>query len=206
MTRINALSPRQVVMTREGAKAAADQYRPVRGRLEANYAIELVQSDHTLVDMIVVDDECRQPIGRPWLTLMIDVASRTVPGFHLTMLDLSAVSVGMAMRHAVLPNEPWLIERGMAASWTNEGVIDVTDVTPAIRAFEQDMSSHALRRTSRLGRSYRARAFAKAGGAAPSTAENRVESQPVATIPDIPRYCPSGIYTLRHRHGFRFAQ
>lgn len=67
------------------------------------------------------DDRCRK---------------QDVPGFHLTMLELFTVSVGMAMRHAVSPNEPWLTERGMAASWTNEAVIDVTDVTPAIRAFD----------------------------------------------------------------------
>ena len=70
------------------------------------YALELVQSDHTLVDVIAVDDVYRRPIGRPWITLMIDIASRTVPGFHLTMLHPSAVSVGMAMRHAVLPKDP----------------------------------------------------------------------------------------------------
>ena len=122
--RIDALPPKAVAAAREGQKAAADKFRPVRGRLDAGYALELVQSDHTLVDVILVDDAYRQPIGRPWLTLMIDVASRTVPGFHLTMLKPSAVSVGMAMRHAVLPKAPWLAQRGMAAPWANEGVMD----------------------------------------------------------------------------------
>jgi len=30
--------------------------------------MDLVQIDHTPVDVIVVDRENRQPIGRPWLT------------------------------------------------------------------------------------------------------------------------------------------
>jgi len=122
--RIAALPPEDIIAAREGTKAAADRFRPVRGRLEAGYALELVQSDHTLVDVIAVDDVYRRPIGRPWITLMIDIASRTVPGFHLTMLHPSAVSVGMAMRHAVLPKDPWLAERSMSAPWGNQGLMD----------------------------------------------------------------------------------
>jgi transposase InsO family protein len=34
--------------------------------------------DHTLVDVVIVDEGDRLPIGRPWLTLAIDVASRAV--------------------------------------------------------------------------------------------------------------------------------
>ncbi|MGG2204572.1 transposase, partial [Escherichia coli] len=35
--------------------------------------LEQVQIDHTVIDLIVVDDRDRQPIGRPYLTLAIDV-------------------------------------------------------------------------------------------------------------------------------------
>ncbi len=123
-TRLDRLAPQTVTARRQGAKAAADKWEPTRGVLEAGYALELVQSDHTLVDVIVVDDLYRKPIGRPWLTLMIDVASRTVPGFHLDMLAPSAVSVGMCMRQAVLPKADWLAERDMEAPWNNQGLMD----------------------------------------------------------------------------------
>ena len=122
--RLDRLPPQTVTARRQGAKAAADKWEPTRGVLEASYALELVQSDHTLVDVIVVDDLYRKPIGRPWLTLMVDVASRTVPGFHLDMLAPSAVSVGMCMRQAVLPKADWLAEHGMEAPWDNQGLMD----------------------------------------------------------------------------------
>ena len=122
--RLDKLAPQTVTARRQGAKAAAGKWEPTRGVLEADYALELVQSDHTLVDVIVVDDLYRKPIGRPWLTLMIDVASRTVPGFHLDMLAPSAVSVGMCMRQAVLPKADWLATRGMEAPWDNQGLMD----------------------------------------------------------------------------------
>ncbi len=153
--RIDALPPGRVVAAREGSKAAADRHRPVRGRLEAGYALELVQSDHTLVDVIAVDDVYRQPIGRPWVTFMIDLASRTVPGFHLTMLHPSSVSVGMAIRHAVLPKAPWLAERGMVAPWANEGLMDRLHLDNA-----REHHSDALKRGCRvhsIGLQYRPR-------------------------------------------------
>lgn len=122
--RIAALSPVATTRAREGRKAANDRWEPVRGALEADYALDLVQSDHTLIDVIVVDDLYRQPIGRPWVTLMIDVASRTVPGFHLDLLAPSAVAVAMCMRHAVLPKRDWLADRSLAAPWPNHGLMD----------------------------------------------------------------------------------
>lgn len=122
--RLDRLAPQTVTLRRQGVKAAADRWEPTRGVLTADYALELVQSDHTLVDVIVVDDLYRKPIGRPWLTLMIDVASRTVPGFHLDMLSPSSVSVGMCMRHAVLPKGEWLAVHGMEAPWESQGLMD----------------------------------------------------------------------------------
>jgi putative transposase len=34
--------------------------------------LDIVQIDHTKLDIIVVDREQRLPIGRPWITLAID--------------------------------------------------------------------------------------------------------------------------------------
>lgn len=54
--------------------------------------MDILQIDHTRVDVIVVDRERRQPIGRPWLTLSIDIASRAVVetgakrGYEITLL------------------------------------------------------------------------------------------------------------------------
>ena len=93
------------------------------------YAVELPnavwQIDHTPVDVIVVDSQSRQPIGRPWLTLVIDVASRLVPGLHVTLEPPSVVSVGMALRHAILPKLEALRERDIAADWPGCGLPDV---------------------------------------------------------------------------------
>ena len=86
----------KVLAGRRGRKAARDRYGPVTGSLVADYPLSLVQIDHTLVDVIVVDAETREPIQRPWLTLAIDVATRCVAGFHLSLEPPSATSVAHA--------------------------------------------------------------------------------------------------------------
>jgi len=43
--------------------------------------LERVQIDQTRIDVVVVNEGDRLPIGRPWLTLAIDVASRVFLGF-----------------------------------------------------------------------------------------------------------------------------
>ena len=53
------------------------------GELRASQPLEIVQVDHTRAGIIVVDEETREPIGSPWLTLAIDVFSRMVTGFYL---------------------------------------------------------------------------------------------------------------------------
>lgn len=75
--RVKALDLRFVLGKREGSKRAREKCGPVGvSSLRADLPMDLVQIDHTLMDVMVVDRERRRSIGRPWLTLAIDVASR----------------------------------------------------------------------------------------------------------------------------------
>ncbi|MEG8223533.1 transposase family protein [Sphingomonas sp. HH69] len=139
--RIGRISPKDLIKARDGAKAAADRFRPVTAEYSANHALEIVQIDHTLVDAIIVDERHRQPIGRPWLSLAIDVASRCVAGFYLTLEHPSAISVAMTMRHAVLPKENWLASLGIAAPWSSSGLPDLIHMDNA-----REFHGRALRR------------------------------------------------------------
>ena len=106
--RMRARPKREAVAKREGAKAARDRYAPVVGSLEANWPLSLIQIDHTLVDVIVVDTATRAPIQRPWLTLAIDVCTRCVAGFHLSLEPPSATSVALCLSHAPYWR-PWMV-------------------------------------------------------------------------------------------------
>jgi putative transposase len=120
--RLQTRRPRDVVAKREGRKAARDRYLPAVGSLEAHWPLSLIQIDHTLVDVIVVDSATRMPIQRPWLTLAIDVCTRCVAGFHLSLEPPSATSVALCLSHAALSKESWLAERGIDAVWPVRGI------------------------------------------------------------------------------------
>lgn len=122
--RVDKVLPSLQLRRREGKKAADDRYRPVIAEYTAEYALQVVQFDHTLVDVIVVDEVYRQPIQRPWLTLGVDVASSAAVGFYLTLEAPSALSVAMALTHAVLPKERWLHGLGISAPWPIHGLPD----------------------------------------------------------------------------------
>jgi len=97
---------------------------PVPGKFEVSRPLQVVQIDHTKADIFVVDEENRQPIGRPWLTLAMDVCSRMVTGFYLTMAAPSRLSTSLCLLHSVFDKSTWLRERGISDPWPIAGLPD----------------------------------------------------------------------------------
>lgn len=116
--RISRVSDRVIVERRLGKKAADDKYAPRTGSFpNADYPGAVWQIDHTPLDLVIVDDVHRRHIGRPWLTVAIDVYSRCIAGFYLSLDKPSEVSVGMCLVHAMLPKDGWLMAYGVKARW-----------------------------------------------------------------------------------------
>jgi putative transposase len=71
--RIHRLDPRTRTRTRYGSKVAHGKHAATPGSFPVQDVLQSVQIDHALADVIVVDQRDRLAIGRPWLTLAIDV-------------------------------------------------------------------------------------------------------------------------------------
>jgi len=116
--RIKELPPRDVMAGRYGEKAAREEYEQIRGHYPgADYPLAYVQIDHTRLDIQAVSARDRLPIGRVWLTLAIDVFSRVVVGFYITIEAPSAFSTCMCIRNAVLPKENFLLGLDVKGEW-----------------------------------------------------------------------------------------
>ena len=119
--RIARMNPVEVGRRREGAESV----RPLQSAGDEVPVVESildqVQIDHTVMDLIVVDDRDRQPIGRPYLTVAIDVCSRCLVGMVVTLEPPSAVSVGLCLAHAAGDKRPWLERLGIDAAWPMSG-------------------------------------------------------------------------------------
>ena len=139
--RVRNKSSETLIGRREGRRAARERLAPVLGSLESPGPLALVQIDHTLVDVIVVDSVTRAPIQRPWLTVAIDVYSRCVAGFYLSLEPPSATSVALCIAQAALPKEAWLAQRGIDAVWPVSGIMRTLHLDNA-----KEFRSEALRR------------------------------------------------------------
>lgn len=123
--RINKLAGELVLRRREGAKAASEKFRPLRGSFPgAEFPLSVVQIDHTPMDVIVVDEIHRKPINRPYLTVAVDVYSRMVVGFYISLDHPGAFATGMCISRAILGKEMYLNKLGIEdITWPCWGVM-----------------------------------------------------------------------------------
>lgn len=120
--RIANLPARENANKRLGTKRASEIYAPLRGSFPGgDFPNAVVQIDHTPVDIILVDGEHRLPIGRPYLTLAIDVATKLVTGYYLSLDPVNALSAGLCIAHAVMRKDVWLAKRNINADWPIHG-------------------------------------------------------------------------------------
>jgi putative transposase len=78
-TRVRRIDAERRAKLRQDVRSV-EAMRATPGGLNVEQPLQLVQIDHTLTDVVVVDEETRQFVGRPWLTLGIDVFTRMVTG------------------------------------------------------------------------------------------------------------------------------
>lgn len=143
--RLNGLSPEERQRRGEWVTPIA----PVSGRTPIpRFPLDAVQIDHTKVDIILVDPIDRWPIGRPWLTLAIDLHSRCIAGMLLSLEAPSVTSVGLCLVHVATDKAGWLAERGIKAEWPVVGKPRLISVDNGAEfhsaAFERGCEQHGI--------------------------------------------------------------
>jgi len=119
--RIGDLDLRNIALRREGV-AAAIALDPAVGSYSAALPLDVVQIDHTVVDVFIVDEISRQVIDRPVLTLAIDVCTRMVTGYYVGLDDPSTTRTGVTFAHSVFEKDKWLADRKLELPWPVAGL------------------------------------------------------------------------------------
>ncbi len=123
--RIKQLSGYITMSKRQDKKAADHVYKPIQGKFPgADHPLSVVQIDHTLLDVILVDEKYRQPLGRPWITLAIDVYSRMIPGYYISLDPPGAIGTGICIANAILPKDNWMVLREVSGEWPCWGLME----------------------------------------------------------------------------------
>lgn len=124
LTRIQRLDRWKAARVRHGRVRGDAKAGPAGAGIEGNLQpLDFVQMDHAIVDVIVVDPNTREEIGRPWITLAIDIATRCILGFYLTFDAPSQTSVALALEHCCCPKDAWLNKLGIKMEWLPFGVM-----------------------------------------------------------------------------------
>lgn len=87
-----------------GIDSSNQIFQPRPGIAHTDYPLQVAQMDHTRVDLILRAEHDRtQLIGRPWLSILMDLHTRVILGYYLTMFPPSIISVQQTMGMAMLP-------------------------------------------------------------------------------------------------------
>jgi len=84
--------------------------------------LERVELDHTVLDLIVVDEEDRLPIGRPTVTLALDVYSGLPAGLRVGFEAAGYEAAMQCLLHAILPKEDARARYGTKNGWLVYGL------------------------------------------------------------------------------------
>jgi len=97
-------------------------HEPHPGEYASEGFLDLVQMDHTKGDVILVDSLRREQLGRPWITFLIEIWTRSILGYYVSFGDPSIFRCGRAVASAVLPKEPALAHLGVDVSYPMHGL------------------------------------------------------------------------------------
>jgi len=121
--RIRDISNINATLMRRGRKVLRDQFRPLNGQYPfGSHPLDIVEFDHTILDIMLVDRIDRKPIGRPVLTIALDVYSRMIYGYYLSYDPPSLIAVGMAFFNGILPKDELTKRFKTANSWPICGI------------------------------------------------------------------------------------
>jgi len=112
-------SPEEIAKKRSANPKHHRRLRARPGYIHAARPLDVCQIDHTPTDINFVEvvEGGRSFVGRAYLTLISDIATRCILGFCLTLEKPSAMSVALCLAQAMCPKVEWLAARGIEHKW-----------------------------------------------------------------------------------------
>ncbi|MDP5133193.1 MAG: Mu transposase C-terminal domain-containing protein [Paraglaciecola sp.] len=103
--RYRKLTPLEREINKFGVFAAKKKFKHISTIIETKRALERVEIDHTKLDIFLIDSETKKTLGRPWITSLCDVHTRSLVGFYLGFTPPSYASVARAIKHTLLSKD-----------------------------------------------------------------------------------------------------
>jgi putative transposase len=138
--RIAELEPKKVVKRRYGNDEAEKDFGNVEGVFpEGKFPFDFVQIDHTPVDIMLVDRIYRKPLGRPNLTMAIDVYSRMIVGVYVSFLSPAFYNVSQCLYNIFTKKDSFLERYNVIGEWDIFGIPRIIGVDNGSDLVSEDM-------------------------------------------------------------------
>jgi putative transposase len=99
--RANKLAPYDLMVNQLGKRKADVLFKESKYTQKIRYILDRAEIDHTVLDFFVVDEITRLPLGRPYITAILDRKSRSILGSYIGFEPPSFVSVAKAIKNAI---------------------------------------------------------------------------------------------------------
>ena len=142
---IEKLDPYEVAKARYGQRFADLKFEPKKEGARPIRPLQRVELDHTKLDLLVVDLERRMPIGRPWITVAIDVYSKCIVGIYIGFVPPSYHSVMQCLKHGISP-KTYIKERfpNIKNTWDTYGLMETVVVDNGKEFHSADLDDACL--------------------------------------------------------------
>lgn len=101
--RVQEVDPYVRDTLRYGAAYAKNKWRYSLSGNYATRALQRLEVDHTILDIVVIADGSGMPLGRPVITIIVDSYSGYVVGFYISFAGPGLAPVLNAMKVALMP-------------------------------------------------------------------------------------------------------
>lgn len=132
LARARKLNAYEVAVGQYGKKVANKLYRENkenRVKRSVKYILDRAEIDHTKLDLFIFDHSTGLPLGRPWITSVLDMKSKSVLGVYVGFEPPSFVSVGRAIKSAISDKSELLSSyENVKNEWLCRGVFHVIAV------------------------------------------------------------------------------
>jgi putative transposase len=111
---VKQIPERERVAAREGNAVAELRFGFVRGQEPATRApLARWQIDHYQIPIQLIDPDSGDDLGAIYLTLVLDMGTRMVMGWHVSLDPPNTASLALALEHATREKTEWLRQRNL---------------------------------------------------------------------------------------------
>lgn len=121
--RLLEVDPYRRDVLRYGAVYARNKWRYSLKGTQAMRALQRLEVDHTILDVVVIADTSGLPLGRPVITIIVDAFSGYLVGFYISFAGAGLAAVLNAMKIGLMPKEAFTENAAfLTQSWLGYGV------------------------------------------------------------------------------------